>query len=77
MTEGPAILGHPEPLLDSNNRRRMPHASGGRGYFALVEHRSDQPVQLFPLDGRPHLAHVRVETTDVASYQVLLGEVTP
>jgi transposase len=41
----------------------------------IVEHRSDQPVELFPLDGRPHLAHVRVETTDVASYQVLLGEV--
>lgn len=48
----------------------------------IVEHRSDQPVELFPLDGRPHLAHVRVETTDVASYQALLsevglGEVTP
>jgi len=41
----------------------------------IVEHRSDQPVELFPLDGRPHLAHVRVETTDVASYQALLGEV--
>lgn len=43
----------------------------------IVEHRSDQPVELFPLDGRPHLAHVRVETTDVSSYQALLGEVTP
>jgi transposase len=43
----------------------------------IVEHRSDQPVKLFPLDGRPHLAHVRVETTDVSSYQALLGEVTP
>jgi hypothetical protein len=41
----------------------------------IVEHRADQPVKLFPLDGRPHLAHVCVETTDVASYQVLLGEV--
>jgi hypothetical protein len=39
----------------------------------IVEHRSDQPVELFPLDGRPHLAHVRVETTDVASYQALLS----
>jgi transposase len=43
----------------------------------IVEHRSDQPVELFLLDGRPHLTHVRVETTDVSSYQVLLREVTP
>jgi transposase len=43
----------------------------------ILEHRSDQPVELFPLDGRPHLAHVRVETTDVSSYQALLEEVTP
>ena len=39
-----------------------------------VEHRSDQPVELFALAGRPHLAHVRVETTDVSSYQALLSE---
>jgi transposase len=43
----------------------------------IVEHRNDQPVKLFPLDGRPHLAHVQVETTDVSSYQALLMEVTP
>jgi len=43
----------------------------------ILEYRSDQPVELFPLDGRPHLAHVRVETTDVSSYQALLEEVTP
>jgi len=50
----------------------------------IVEHRSDLPVELFSLAGRPHLAHVRVETTDVSSYQALLeevqqeaGEVTP
>ena len=48
----------------------------------IIEHRSDQPVALFPLAGRPHLAHVRVETTDVSSYQALLeqtlrGEETP
>jgi len=40
----------------------------------IVEHRSDRPVPLFPLDGRPHLAHVRVELTDVSAYQVLLQE---
>jgi hypothetical protein len=42
----------------------------------IIEHRQDEPVKLFPLDGRPHLAHVQVETTEVASYQALLGEVT-
>ena len=42
----------------------------------IVEHRCEQPVKLFPLDGRPHLAHVRVETTNIASYQALLGETT-
>ncbi len=40
----------------------------------IVEHRSEEPVKLFPLDGRPHLAHVRVETTDVSCYQALLME---
>ena len=43
----------------------------------IVEHRAEQPVTLFSLDGRPHLAHVRVETTDVAAYRALLMEVTP
>lgn len=38
----------------------------------IVEHRSDQPVPLFPLDGRPHLAHVRVEATNISAYQALL-----
>ena len=43
----------------------------------IVEHRAEQPVTLFSLDGRPHLAHVRVETTDVAAYGALLTEVSP
>jgi transposase len=43
----------------------------------IVEHRSETPVKLFSLDGRPHLALVRVAATDVASYQALLAEVTP
>lgn len=40
----------------------------------ILEHRSDEPVELFPLDGRPLLAHVRIETTNVMSYQALLSE---
>lgn len=43
----------------------------------IVEHRAEQPVALFSLDGRPHLALVRVETTDVAAYGALLTEVLP
>ena len=43
----------------------------------IVEHRAEQPVALFSLDGRPHLTHVRVETTDVAAYGALLREVSP
>lgn len=38
----------------------------------IAEHRADEPVKLFPLDGRPQLAHVHVEMTDVSSYQALL-----
>jgi len=49
----------------------------GDSIRTIVEHRADRPVELFSLDGRPHLAYVRVETTDVSSYQALLQEVTP
>jgi hypothetical protein len=38
----------------------------------IIEHRSDQPVALFRLDGRPHLAHVRIEATNLSAYQALL-----
>jgi len=40
----------------------------------IVEYRSQTPVELFSLDGRPELARVRVETTDVSAYQSLLTE---
>ena len=40
----------------------------------IVEYRSQVPVELFSLDGRPELARVRVETTDVSAYQSLLVE---
>ena len=43
----------------------------------ILEHRAERPVALFSLYGRPHLAHVRVETTDVAAYGALLTEVSP
>ncbi len=40
----------------------------------IVEYRREQPVALFSLDGRPQLARVCVETTDVSAYQSLLRE---
>lgn len=40
----------------------------------IAEHRRDQPVKLFPLDGRPQLAQVRVEATNVSAYQALLSD---
>jgi hypothetical protein len=43
----------------------------------IIEHRAERPVGLFSLEGRPHLAHVQVETTDVAAYGVLLSETAP
>jgi len=40
----------------------------------ILEHRCEQPVPLFSLDGRPHLKGVTVEPTDVSAYQSLLVE---
>ncbi len=39
----------------------------------IAEYRAEQPVELFRLDGRPHLASVRVQATDVSAYQALLS----
>lgn len=43
----------------------------------IVEHRREEPVALFSLDGRPHLRLVDVGRTDVSPYQALLTEATP
>lgn len=37
----------------------------------ILDHRADRPVPVFSLDGRPHLASVRVPTTDVSAYGAL------
>lgn len=39
----------------------------------ILDHRADRPVPVFSLDGRPHLASVRVAVTNVAAYGVLLA----
>ncbi len=39
----------------------------------ILDHRSDRPVPVFSLEGRPHLASVRVTVTNVAAYGVLLA----
>ena len=43
----------------------------------LLDHRADQPTELFKLDGRPHLAGVRVAVTDVSAYGALLSPLVP
>ena len=40
----------------------------------FTRYRSQAPVELFSLDGRPELARVCVEATDVSAYQSLLME---
>jgi transposase len=40
----------------------------------MLEHRAEQPVEFFSLEGRPILQAVRVETTDVRAYAALLRE---
>jgi transposase len=48
------------------------------GIRLILEYRADRPVELFTLDGRPRLAGVRVEPTDVTAYGALLAAgVTP
>ena len=43
----------------------------------ILEHRGDRPTALFRLDGRPHLAGVRVPPTDVSAYASLLSAPAP
>ena len=40
----------------------------------ILEYQQEEPIALFRLDGRPHLALVRVSQTDVSAYQSLLTE---
>lgn len=44
---------------------------------SVLEHRADRPTELFRLDGRPHLAGVRVPSTDVSAYATLLSTPAP
>ena len=43
------------------------------GIRSILDYRADRPVPVFSLDGRPHLASVRVPATDVTAYGVLLA----
>ena len=38
----------------------------------ILEHRREEPVPLFSLDGRPHLKGVQVESTNVSTYGALM-----
>jgi hypothetical protein len=43
------------------------------GIRSILDYRADRPVPVFSLDGRPHLASVRLPVTDVTAYGVLLA----
>ena len=43
----------------------------------ILEHRSEEPVDLFCLDGRPHLGRVAVPAPDLSAYAILAQGVTP
>jgi hypothetical protein len=43
----------------------------------ILEHRRDEPVGLFCLDGRPHLKLVGVPAPDLSAYASLTAGVTP
>ena len=44
---------------------------------SVLDHRAESPAELFRLDGRPHLAGVRVAVTDVSAYAALLAAPAP
>lgn len=44
---------------------------------SVLDHRAESPAELFRLDGRPHLAGIRVAVTDVSAYAALLAAPTP
>ena len=43
----------------------------------ILEHRGEEPVGLFSLDGRPHLKRVGVPSPDLSTYASLTAGVTP
>jgi hypothetical protein len=43
----------------------------------ILEHRSEEPVGLFCLDGRPHLRRVAVPPPDLSAYASLAAGVAP
>ena len=38
----------------------------------ILEHRREQPVSMFRLDGRPHLAGIKIKSPDLYAYDQLL-----
>ena len=69
--------------LESHSVKKLKHAvQHGLGINAttsdairlILEYQQEEPIALFSLDGRPHLALVRVSQTDVSAYQSLLTE---
>jgi len=48
-------------------------ATGADAVTCILQHRSEVPVGLFSLDGRPHLKQVAIEPPDLTAYRVLTG----
>lgn len=48
-------------------------ATGADAITCILEHRTEVPVGLFSLDGRPHLKEVAVEAPDLTAYRSLTG----
>lgn len=47
-------------------------ASSADAVRLILEYQQESPIDLFCLDGRPHLKHVRISQTSVLAYQSLL-----
>ncbi len=50
--------------------------AGADAVRLILEHRSEEPVALFCLDGRPHLGRVAVPAPDLSVYASLAAGVT-
>ena len=73
---GAAAAWRRTPWPSSPTPSSTPSTSGSKTPTAsasILEHRADRPTELFRLDGRPHLAGVRVPPTDVSAYASLLA----
>lgn len=58
-------------LADAVDQALRIGATGSDAICCILEHRREQPVGLFALDGHPHLRAVAVEAPDLTAYRAL------